>query len=335
MSVGSASGRLLIVSTLFFFLIPSLIYGQKPAENDGDIIPADLFEFATVEQGRAVLSQPDQFSNRLSPFDCCVRLGATEDPGVQAVLNFAASQVVSWTQQDRMVIENAISEIAPILKTLRLPLDAPIQLIKTTGKEEGGAAYTRGDAIIFPAAKLGNVKNPPARLLAHELFHVISRADEKLRDDLYALIGFKRVQNIELPADLDAIRITNPDAPRMEHVMKVVITKNQETFITPFLYSDRGFDRDEPNLFAYLNFRLLEVAENSSGQWEPVLQDGEVIYHEPSLSDFRRQISNNTQYIIHPEEIIADNFAIWLTHASAKDVALIESIERVMNGARN
>ena len=42
-------------------------------------------------------------------------------------------------------------------------------------------------------------------LLAHEVFHVLSRTDPVLRDDLYALLGFKNVDGFEYPAELQVV----------------------------------------------------------------------------------------------------------------------------------
>ena len=46
----------------------------------------------------------------------------------------------------------------------------------------------------------------------------------------------------------------------------------------------------------------------------------------PDHPDYWRQIRRNTQYIIHPEEIIADNFSMMLTNAKVTNTDLVEAI---------
>jgi hypothetical protein len=49
-------------------------------------------------------------------------------------------------------------------------------------------------------------------LLAHELFHVLSRDDFKLRDDMHALLGFRAFKGFEYPPTLEGRRLSNPDS---------------------------------------------------------------------------------------------------------------------------
>ena len=58
-------------------------------------------------------------------------------------------------------------------------------------------------------------------LLAHEMFHVLSRTDPHLRDDLYALLGFRTVDGFEYPAELEERRVSNPDSFEYLHTVTV------------------------------------------------------------------------------------------------------------------
>ena len=75
-------------------------------------------------------------------------------------------------------------------------------MIKTTGREEGNAAYCRGKAIVLPASKLQLPPNRLQRLLMHELFHLLSRQDPQLRKQLYGIVGFTPCDPIALPASM-------------------------------------------------------------------------------------------------------------------------------------
>ena len=44
-------------------------------------------------------------------------------------------------------------------------------------------------------------------------------------------------------------------------------------------------------------------------RWQPVLSDGQPQLLDPkTTTSFHEQIGKNTRYIIHPDEILADNF---------------------------
>jgi hypothetical protein len=49
--------------------------------------------------------------------------------------------------------------------------------------------------------------------------------------------------------------------------------------------------------------------ERQEGGWRPLLVEGEpVMLAVEQLKSFSEQIGQNTKYIIHPDEIMADNF---------------------------
>jgi hypothetical protein len=60
--------------------------------------------------------------------------------------------------------------------------------------------------------------------------------------------------------------------------------------------------------FDYLNFRLL-VVTNHVGGWAPELVNGQLQLIQPTEAGrFFDQVGRNTQYILHPDEILAANF---------------------------
>src|SRR5437667_368014 len=82
-----------------------------------------------------------------------------------------------------------------------VPLSFPttVQLIKTTGVEEGNAAYTRGTAIVISKVELSKTQSELEKIICHELFHILSRHNPKLRERLYAIIGFIPCDDVEFP----------------------------------------------------------------------------------------------------------------------------------------
>ncbi len=286
------------------------------------------FTFVSISEGQRVLSTEDAFVTQMSVFDRQVRLQSETDLGATQLLKFSADQVCAWTTDEKEVVTLAISRLEPKLRELKITWDEPIKIIKTTGREESDAAYTRGRAIVFPRSKIGKLDRPPTRLFAHELFHVISRSNPELRDRLFQLIGFQRVPLIRLPRHLEDMRITNPDAPKMEHVIRLSLDANEKVFATPFLFSKEAYTPAKKSLFAYLQFQLMQVIEDSNGEWMPVVSDQKARFISPDHPDYWRQIRGNTRYVIHPEEIMADNFSFLLTGEKPKDSLLLDEIKR-------
>ena len=151
-------------------------------------------------------------------------------------LKFVGQNVVDWPDAQRKSIQTALAAIQPGLEALKPPLPKTVYLIKTTGKEEGGSAYTRGPAVVLPEAMIGGSPKSLQRLIAHELFHVLSRASPELREKLYKAIGFEKCDEVELPASLKDRRITNPDAPRNDHCIRVQVD-GKPVWAVPIIYS--------------------------------------------------------------------------------------------------
>jgi hypothetical protein len=270
-------------------------------------LTAQSIDFATIAQGRELLTTRDDFVTRMSPFDRAARMKTDQDVTEDAYLRFVAANVREWAPDEKAAVESVWAELKPKLDQmrldeLRLPFPKTILFVKTTGAEEGDAEYTRGAGIILPESALTAEKRGGLRaIVAHELFHVLSRNAPELRDRLYAVIGFQPCAEIVFPEALAARKITNPDAPKNDHCIRV--RNGAETvWVAPIIYAktDR-YDMAKGGLFfEYLKLSFLVV------DGHPVLLDVD------QMQGFYEQVGRNTEYIIHPEEILADNFRFLL-----------------------
>jgi hypothetical protein len=208
-------------------------------------------------------------------------------------------------------------------------LPRAVLLIRTTGQEESGAAYTRGAAIVLPQNVLAYSADRLDRLLAHELFHVLSRHDGAFRARLYRIIGFEICDPIDFPASLADRRLTNPDAPLVDCTIELKNTEGKSFFGAPILYaSAKKYDAEKKgSMFQYLTFRLL-VVEQDRGRWRPRLLGGEPVVIDPKKeAAFYDKVGKNTNYVIHPDEILADNFVHLVM--GTKDLATPRIIEEM------
>lgn len=295
-------------------------------------VPAQAQEivFASIDEARRILSTSDDYSKSMSAFDRAARMKTERETTESDFLAFAANAALDWAREERDVVEAAFGQIRPTITGLGLPLPARIAMITTSGAEDAEAAYTRQNAIILPMRMLAMRGEPLRRLLAHELFHVSTRAHPRLADRLYEVIGFHRCGAVELPAVLESRRITNPDAPRDEHCIEVNVGA-EKVWALPVLQSGAAkadFARGAVFLQDVTVMLLLVERPAKGGTARPLYAAGAPrVVPIDAVSGFFETTGRNTGYIIHPEEIVADNFALLALGRS--DVPSPEILERI------
>ena len=264
--------------------------------------------FLDSHRASAQLSRNDDFMQRLSQFDMEARMKTVDHVIKPEFKRFVRNHTLDWSEQDRAYVNQAYAELKQELDHYPLDLPHSINMILTTGAEEGTAAYTRGKAIILQRDKLV-LGNELKRIMAHEIFHIYTRHNLAKKDELYQSIGFDYVGEIEFPDDLEDRKITNPDAPLNDYAILVEYNQ-QPVWAMPILYSvSEKYDLEKGGeFFNYLLFKFLIVADKE-GNWT-YDDDHPLIVDRSELNGFLEQVGYNTNYIIHPEEILADNFAL-------------------------
>lgn len=302
------------------------------------VIGATSVIFASVKQGREILTKKDDFVQRMSPFDRSARLKTKEPVSESAYLGFVGSSILEWKEAETQKIKSVLETIRPKLEALDLPLPRQVFFVKTTGKEEGGAAYTRANAIVLPERDLVKPAAKIQNIICHELFHIISRANPGLRDELYGVIGFVKCNEIQFPPVLKPQKITNPDAPMNDHYIGVKV-RGRMSLVVPILFS-RVKQYDEAlggEFFNYLQLQFLVVEKAAeSPVVTPLSKDNRPVFVDlGQQSGFFEQVGRNTRYIIHPEEILADNFALLvLNRLNAPSPEVVAKIGRLLKKNR-
>jgi hypothetical protein len=264
-----------------------------------DLGDGRTLELATREEGARLLGTRDDFVARLSPFDRAARLKSEAPVDERAFLDFVAASVVEWSDADRAAIADAFASVPGRLAKLLPGLPPKVFVVQTSGREEGDAAYTRGSTVVIPTRLVHAPRAELAELLSHELFHVLSRNNPKLREKLYAAIGFTPCAEAVLPDGLEPRRITNPDAPRNDHCTELRLDAKPVVAV-PVLYADSArYDAKRGGaFFDYLKFQMLV---------------GKRLIDPAAVEGYFEQIGRNTDYVIHPEEVLAVNFAYVVT----------------------
>lgn len=229
--------------------------------------------------------------------------------------------VLAFTREDKDFIVPILKELGKLIGHISKDfLDTDIKLIKIAGRYYGPSIfYTRENCIIIPKYELMKRDERTMKsLLAHELFHIYSRYHPEKRKALYEMIGFKPLgldlDQLEMPENLRNSILLNPDGIDFLNYITLVNKNTNETVNCMLLSSSNFHQFSTPNAsyFPHLSTNFYPVEAKTDGAYIVKTAEGgssplEIQAIIESLFD---QIGSNTSYIIHPDEILADNFSL-------------------------
>ena len=271
----------------------------------GDICITEFYaskiphRFASAEEGKELMLSNTEYYENITQIDIDNRLdrsGATLDELLEA----STAEVKSFNLFERYLIDRHIANMARTLErnSYKLPKLEEIQFIKTAMTVEGMSAsgYTHGTQIYLNSANVIASVIPETgkffeRTLWHELFHCLTRNNPEFRAAMYSLINFTVTgTDYELPPSVRDFYRSNPD---VEH---------HDSYAT---FNINGQDIDCFVVWIYLQ----EQDGSYSDEAVLVPVDGTDTYYLPEqASNFYEVFGNNTDYLLDPEECMADNF---------------------------
>lgn len=296
------------------------------AQANGEI----RFRLADRAEGRRLISAKDAYTGRITPNDVRLKLGR-DGATVEDYLSFAAEQVEDFPESSRTALSNSFARLNKRFAALGFesPVTNEIVIVGTTLREEFGAAgYTRGSTIYLNA---GMVAFAPKRsldiLVAHELFHVLSRESPDFRRRMYAVIGFTLCEEPAFGGDVRRRILANPDVEKYDCKATFTIDgKPTEATIVSYLP-----DPSIPGRRALSEVRAGVV---------PIGMPDRIIPAD-DVPDFWSVVGRNTDYVIAAEECLADNFSFAVVLGKKKrdlrkfpDGAIIKGILAAL-GAEN
>ncbi len=272
------------------------------------------FASATPEQGAAILSANDEYLSVLSAADLSIRLQGREGTGADLGRVYAGA-TQTWTSAENERLRLMVVRHRPRLNQLAGWLPDTVYFIKGSRAIEGGIPHTRGDGIFF-GPQLPESDEALDGLFMHELFHVLSRHSASRHDELYGIIGFVRCP-AELPQSMRDRGITNPDAPAVQHASP--ISESDPTLLaTPLLFADPArYDPSKQNLGQYFDPELQLLRRGADGKCRPA--EGVSMSQDAIREAIFARSGRNTNYMFHPEELMADNFSQMMMGRSVAD----------------
>ena len=285
------------------------------------------FEFLDKIGAKRIITKKDEFIRSLSPFDRAARLKKESTVSEKEFLVYVSKQTLDWGSFECSNVDSILESI--LLKIEQYPLEFPkkISLIKTTGKEEGYAAYCRKNAIFLPQTLI-NTPYQLINLLTHELFHIYSKNNLIKRKELYEILGFFECPELKFPEELRELKITNPDAP-----LNNLYFRNNKAKFMPILFSNEPYNlKKGGEFFAYLQFRLIRV-EIKQECCKPLYKNDKLkLYCIEDFPPYLQKIGMNTDYIIHPEEILAENFVLLINNSRyIRNPEILEKMESIIS----
>lgn len=317
--------RIISIVGVCFLFIRLTAAAAEPAQ----IHTTCQMEFASIAQGQALLASDDAFLQALTPLDRSLRLRRIRPVSRQAFVKFATAQVRPWTASERARLKTAWERVLARLQALEIDIaphcPARVVFIKSSGREEYDAEYTRQNAMIFSQSFLNRRGDQPDVLfetVAHELFHILSRHSKDFRDKAYAVLGFRPLQSAPPMGMLQKRLLTNPDSP-LESYAAMIDTEEGVLQVMPVLLSPyesfRPGIKNYPD--AYWDAKLLVSGSDLSvAPNKPATPQLLPIDH----AGYRACVGENSDVIFHPEEVLADNFPIVL--AKGASIALLREV---------
>ena len=267
------------------------------------------YHCATLTEGQQLMLANTDYYNSLTQVDIDWRMrrtGAT----LNEMMDFARSCVRDFTDEDKAAIAKAVAFIERKLHDMGASLPFPqedIVFVKTTMEEESDAgAYTHKTEVYVGDLLMSLYDSDSLyfyEIIAHELFHSLTRNSPEFRRQMYSLIGFTTTGTDYLfaPAIRNMI-ITNPDVEHIDNYAVFTIDGVKRNCALIVLYTKTwaeasAMDGDSASFFNHSQCVLVPVDEL------------DVYYPVDDVPDFWDVVGRNTEYVFAPEECLADNFA--------------------------
>lgn len=310
---------------------PVILPVDQPADIEQSA-PVALFEIIFDSDVAPILAEEDDYIRALSAYDYAAKFKSESPLDYDQRLQKYKGAIEPYTDDEKQRILSAFDAVMQELEGIKLELPRQI-MVFSDGQIESGAAYTRQNAICLPKKMIGYKSSEDlTKLVAHELFHVISRYNQAEREAWYQIIGHRKVTEMVWPDELQALTIANPDAPQNNYVIRCQYNDQEYDFMS-VIYADEPYPiTSNAAFFNYLREGMMavEVVDNTP---KPIYAEGKLLIVDKSkLIGFTEQVGKNTDYTMHPEETTADHFALLISgkYKSAPNPEKIEALKTLM-----
>lgn len=311
---------------IYYFILIIWLTGQMACQSkqtnsaSGQEQESELrFTFLSVEEAKQAIVQDslEGFFDKVRPLEMQLQMRIADSSATRAELlqryrAYLQEEVLPFSAAEQQRLTAILKKAKAACAQFNIAWDMPlIELLKIEGKHyDNYTYYTRDNAIIIPQAALSRFQDEDIlSTLLHELFHIYSRHHPDKRRALYQLIGFEPIDTVVWSLFLEDRLLFNPDGLDLHYAIHLKDEQGETFRAVPVIYSKSGqFRAARLRFFDYVQFDLFEIRQDSAGHWQIISEDKGIAPEQ--ARGFQEQIGPNTQYIIHPDEILADNFVL-------------------------
>lgn len=265
------------------------------------------YKFADKETAIKILTANDEYLTSMKAIEIALRVGSpSADKTMDDLKAHYAANVLDYPEAEKALMQALLVTHKKKLEKIAPLMPDSVYFIKVTDEVESGIPHTRGNAFVSPERRT----SISTKLFFHQIFHILSRHNRIKRASLYNIIGFRPCY-FQPTEDVDRLSVRNPEAPFTEFFIPVEID-GRDSAVMSYLHTDQeGFDPTIKGGFdGHITGDLIEVSVEG-GICKPIINNNgkpNLFKHE-DIPDFYDTVGYNTNFDIHPEEIIADNFA--------------------------
>lgn len=310
---------------LSFGWILLLLPAYFSAQNDFKLLDSSSCAFAITHD------TVDHFFERVQPLEVSILLKQTEwkdssqESAALALTRQMQQHALTPDAAQRKILEEAMKvamvRSEPFLKKYPLP---QIHLGLIEGVLYGPSVfYTRENGIYIPKDMVikGN-ESTLTQILIHEIFHIQSRNYPTLQQKIYAEIGFIKLDRTpDMPVAFRSRILLNPDGTDWNFAIPLRLQDEEELAYPMIVSNQPKFDPSVPSFFAYLKFQLFPLYATDNGYELDYTEDFNGLGQD-WYGPFYQKITQNTQYIIHPDELAADNFVLLTRRKAGEKLSL-------------
>ncbi len=278
-----------------------------------------------VDSSEAALlnQQADDYTRALTDFDLSARLNRASGLKMEDYLTKSAESVRSWNAEQENQLQQSFQKIDSASKALGIALHLPdtvILICTNAGEEFHADGWTRLNRIMLnPSA--GAVSTA---VVAHELWHVISRHNKELRDRAYGVFQFQPCNAVDYKSPFKYKVITNPDCPDVRNYVSLDMGD-----VALMIRAARDF---QPNLSLneYAEPVLVALTGDDTNK-RVLMKDGKpVFYSLDQVPDFFKKVGQNTPYLLHIEEITAEHFVALIIGRRVRQPEFVTALHKVL-----
>ena len=285
------------------------------------------YRFADAGEAAALLLSNRAYYEGMNQEDLNFRVqkqGATLDE----LESLVTQSTRDFTEAEKSAIDEGMAEIMDICRQrgYTLPeLDGIVFAKTTMAEESGAAAYTHGTQIYLGERLLNRGLSQESdsqalfrETLAHELFHCLTRSHPEFRAAMYGILGFAVAgKDYEFSSEISDRIIANPDVEHHDAFASFEIGGERLDCVVVFL-SGQPFKNPGDSFFDEMVTGLVPVDDLSK------------LYTSDDAANFRDVFGWNTDYVIDPEETMADNFAFAVVYGlEGREYKTPEIIKRI------